>query len=252
MTEALYLNDSYLKEFEAKVIKSEAGKIILDKTAFYPESGGQPCDFGKLIKGNEEFSVTNVKKEAGEIIHHVGNAIISEHPKNQNGFFDIGKEDLQVGDEVKGIIDWQRRHKLMRMHTAAHILSAIFHLQTNALITGNQLGLDKSRIDFNTETFDREAIKEYFTAANDVVKWNLPIRAYTVPMEQIVNDKKLFKLAKGIPPGLKDVRIVEIEIFDKQADGGTHVNSTGEVGSIIFLDAENKGADNRRVYFKVE
>jgi Ser-tRNA(Ala) deacylase AlaX len=232
MTEALYLDDSYSKEFEAKVIKSESGKIILDKTAFYPESGGQPCDFGKLIKGNKEFLLTNVRKESGEIVHYT-------------------KDGLKEGDAVKGIIDWERRHKLMRMHTAAHILSAIINLQTNALITGNQLGIEKSRIDFDLETFDRAAIQDYFVAANDVVKWNLPISAYVVPMEQIANDKKLFKLAKGLPPGLKDIRIVEIESFDKQADGGTHVKSTEEIGKIEFIDAENKGANNRRVYFKL-
>ena len=235
MTEALYLNDAYLKEFEATVIKVEGNKIILNQTAFYPESGGQPCDFGKIIRkmDSKEFLIDTVKKENGEIVHYAS-------------------EGLKEGDEVKGIIDWTRRYKLMRMHTAAHILSAIINLQTNALITGNQLGTEKTRIDFDLATFDREALKEYFIAANDVVKWNLPITSYTIPAEQMLNDKKLCKLAKGIPPGLKEVRIVEIEIFDKQPDGGTHVKATGEVGQMVFLEAENKGADNRRIYFKLE
>jgi len=234
MTNALYLNDSYLKEFSAKVVKTENGKIILDQTAFYPESGGQLADNGKLIMNGEEFSISNVKKENGEIVHFAN------------------KEGLKEGDEIKGIIDWDRRYKMMRMHTAAHILSAIFHLQTNALITGNQLGLEKSRIDFNTENFDRQAFKDYFAAANDAVKWDLPIMVDVVPIDNIINDKKMFKLAKGLPPGLKEVRIVEIEMFDKQADGGTHVKFTKEVGKIELIDAENKGADNRRIYFKLE
>jgi len=241
MTDALYLTDSYLKEFSAKVVRAEGNKIILDQTAFYPGSGGQLADNGKLIRGNEEFTVIDVKKEAGsscagsesEIVHFVD------------------KEGLKENDEVKGAIDWERRYKMMRMHTAAHILSAIVNTQTGALITGNQLGLEKSRIDFNLENFNREEIKNYFQSANDIVKWDLPIMADVVSMDQIVNDKKMFKLAKGLPPGLKDVRIVEIEMFDKQADGGTHVKFTKEVGKIEFIDAENKGADNRRVYFKL-
>jgi len=258
MTNALYLNDSYLKEFSAKIIKAEGNKIILDQTAFYPEiigsdqatdpkglafqtcsgsasvCGGQLCDFGKLIRNNEEFNITDVRKENDEIVHYTD------------------KEGLKIGDEVKGIIDWDRRYKMMRMHTAAHILSAIINLQTGALITGNQLGLEKSRIDFNLAAFDREAFKDYFASANDAVKWDLPIMVDVYPVDQIINDKKLCKLAKGLPPNLKEVRIVEIEMFDKQADVGTHVKFTKEVGKIEMLDSENKGADNRCIYFKLE
>jgi misacylated tRNA(Ala) deacylase len=234
MTEVLYLNDSYIKEFDAKVLKNDAGKIILDKTAFYPESGGQPCDFGKLIKksDNSEFVVSSVKKEAGEIVHYT-------------------IDGLKQGDEVTGKIDWDRRYKLMKMHTAAHIVSAIINLQTNALITGNQLGLEKSRIDFDLENFDRNALKDYFTAANDAVKWDLPVVIHFTTRDALLNDKKLCKLVKGIPEGINEIRVVEINIFDKSACGGTHVKRTGEIGTIEFLDAENKGASHRRIYFKL-
>jgi Ser-tRNA(Ala) deacylase AlaX len=241
MTNALYLQDSYLQEFSAKVLEAEGNKIILDQTAFYPESGGQLADNGKLMRGDEEFSITNVRKGSGSADAQVQNEIVH--------FAD--KEGLKENDEIKGIIDWQRRYQMMRMHTAAHILSAIVNTQTGALITGNQLGLEKSRIDFDLENFNREEIKNYFQSANDIVKWDLPIMVDVVPMSSIINDKKLCKLAKGLPPGLKDVRIVEIEMFDRQADGGTHVKFTKEVGKIEFIDAENKGANNRRIYFKL-
>jgi misacylated tRNA(Ala) deacylase len=237
MTKALYMDDSYLKEFDAEIMKAEGSKIILDQTAFYPESGGQLHDEGKLIRleDNREFKVTNVRKESGEIVHYVD-----------------CENDLNAKDKVKGIIDWDRRYKLMRMHTAAHVLSAIINFQTQAMITGNQLGLDKSRIDFDLENFDKAQLEEYFRSANEIISWNLPLKVYTVSIDQMANDKKLCKLAKGLPPGLKEIRVVEIESFDKQADGGTHVKSVGEVGKIKLIDTENKGANNRRVYFSLE
>lgn len=234
MAEQLYLKDSYIKEFDAKILKSENGKIILDKTAFYPESGGQPCDFGKLVrKTGEEFPVTNVKKENNDIVHYITG-------------------ELKEGEEIKGIIDWERRYKLMRMHTAAHILATIINKLTGAMITGNQLNLERSRIDFDLENFNKEDIQSYFDAANDIIKWDLPIMIDIYSAEQVLNDKNLCKLAKGLPEGLKEIRVVEIEMFDKQACEGTHVKFTKEAGKMIFLDAENKGANNRRIYFKLE
>jgi misacylated tRNA(Ala) deacylase len=241
-TKALYLEDSYLKEWESQVIEisgeeEKQGKfIILDQTAFYPNSGGQPYDTGKIIRisNNEEFLVSYTGKFDGKISHEV------DH------------EGLKVGDKVKCILDWDRRFRLMRMHTAAHILSPIINMQTQALITGNQLGLDKSHIDFDLENFDREPFKDYIKSANEIITWNLPLKSYYVSSEQLANDKSLCKLAKGLPPDLKEIRIVEIESFDKQADGGTHVKSTSEVGKIIFLSADNKGAKRRRVYFTLE
>lgn len=234
MTQALYLNDSYLKEFDATVVKAEGKLVVLDKTAFYPESGGQLCDKGKLICNNNSYEVVFIKKKNGEIIH------------------ELDREGLKEGDVVHGIIDFERRHVMMRMHTAAHVLSAIINHVTKALITGNQLGIEKSRIDFNLENFDREQIKDFFVSANEIVKWDLPIKTYFLTRQEAEQDKKIFKLAKELPESIKEIRIVEIENFDKQADGGTHVKSTGEVGKIIFLDAENKGKSNRRIYFALE
>lgn len=234
MAKALYMDDCYLKEFEATV-KSVANKkyIVLDQTGFYPMSGGQPYDTGVMIRQRDgkQFIVVYVGKFNGEISH------------------EAAEEGLKQGDKVKCRINWDRRYKLMRMHTAAHIISAVFHKEACALITGNQLDLEKSRIDFNLDNFDREKIDEYIRKANDVVEQDLPIKIYTMQRIDAVKDSSLFKLAKALPETLQEIRIVEIEGFDRQADGGTHVKSTKEVGKIIFLKADNKGKANRRVYF---
>jgi len=237
MEEALYLNGCYLKEFEAEVKEVNNQKyIVLDKTAFYPKSGGQPQDTGKLIRqsDNKEFTVVFVGKFSSQISH------------------EVEEEGLKKGDKITGKINWERRYKLMRMHTAAHILSGIFHQKTGALITGNQLDLEKSRIDFSLENFDREKINEYITESNKIINQDLPIKIYTIPRSEAIKEPNLAKLAKGLPEGINNIRIVDIEGFDRQADGGTHVKSTKEVGKIAFLKAENKGKSNRRVYFTLQ
>jgi misacylated tRNA(Ala) deacylase len=233
MTKALYLEDSYLREFEAEVTKADGRYIVLNQTAFYPESGGQPTDTGVLIKDGEEFKVAFAKKIGSDISH------------------EVDKEGLKVGDKVKGIIDWDRRYLLMRYHTAAHVISGIFNKDCGALITGNQLNIDKGRIDFNLENFDREKMDEYFKKANELIKKDLKILVSYMPMEEAKKDPTLFKLASKLPPAVRELRIVEIEGFDRQADGGTHVKSLAEVGQLEFTKAENKGANNRRVYFRL-
>lgn len=232
---ALYMEDSYLKEFKSKVKSVKDGKfIILEQTCFYPNSGGQLHDTGIIKKDNQEFKVVFVKKFDGEISH------------------EVDQEGLQPGDEVHGTIDWDRRYKMMRSHTAAHIMSAVLYQETGALITGNQLGLDQTRIDFNLENFDREKLVETVGQANQIIKKALPVTIKFMPREQVEADPSLQKLHKGLPEGLKTFRIVEIKNFDIQADGGTHVKNTSEVGELEFIKAENKGAQRRRVYFKLK
>jgi len=235
---ALYMEDSYLREFEAKVVsvtKGGEGKffVVLDRTAFYPDSGGQPYDTGKMVKDGIEYPVVYVGKFSGKISH------------------EVPKEGLKEGDVIKGDVDWDRRYALMRMHTAAHIISEVFHKDSGAFITGNQLGLEKSRIDFSLENFDREKMREYFAKANEIVEKDLKVKMYFLPREEAMKIENVTKLANALPPKVKELRIVEIEGFDMQADGGTHVKSTKEIGKIEFLKAENKGKDNRRVYFRL-
>jgi misacylated tRNA(Ala) deacylase len=226
----LYLDDSYLKDFEAVVKSVKEDKfVVLDKTAFYPNGGGQPYDTGKI----GDHQVVFVGKFDGNISH------------------ELASPGLKEGDEVKCTIDWERRYKLMRSHTAAHILSAVFHKEASALITGNQLGLDKSRIDFNLEDFDREKMDEYFKIANELVEKDLPVTVSYMSREEADSDQTMFKLAKALPESIKTIRVVAIGDYDRQADGGTHVKSLKEVGPITFIKAENKGKNNRRVYFSL-
>ncbi|MFQ5647830.1 MAG: alanyl-tRNA editing protein AlaXM [Candidatus Aenigmatarchaeota archaeon] len=235
--EALYLADSYLKEFEATVKQVNDGKfIVLNQTAFYPSSGGQPHDTGVMVRESDgkEFKVVFTGKFSGQISH------------------EVDQEGLQPEDKVNCRLDWDRRYKLMRMHTAAHIISAILYKEAGALITGNQLDLDKSRIDFSLEHFDREKLIEYIQKSNEYVQRDLEVRISQMPREEVEQDPELVKLAKGLPPGIKVLRIVEIVGLDKQPDGGTHVKSLKEVGTIKFLKAENKGKNNRRMYYTLE
>ncbi len=230
--EALYMNDSYLKEFDAKVVSVKDDKyVVLDQTAFYPNSGGQPYDTGKMVRGDEEFPVVFVGKFSGQISH------------------EVGKPGLKEGDSVHCMIDWERRYKLMRMHTTAHIISTLINKETGAMITGNQLGLDQSRIDFSLEDFDREAFSNYIKLANEVVSRKLDVTATSMPRSEVEANPELCKLAKGLPPGIETLRMVKIGDVDIQPDGGTHVKNTSEIGKIELVKLENKGKNNRRLYF---
>ncbi|MEM4264020.1 MAG: alanyl-tRNA editing protein, partial [Candidatus Woesearchaeota archaeon] len=146
------MTNCYTKEFDATVTKADGKFIQLDRTAFYPESGGQLTDTGKLVRNGEEFKVVFVKKVGQDAVH------------------EVDKEGLKVGDKVHGVVDWDRRYLMMRYHTAAHVLSTVIYNETGANITGNQLGLDKSRIDFDLETFDREQLGSYEAKTNEILK----------------------------------------------------------------------------------
>ncbi|MBR9677366.1 alanyl-tRNA editing protein [Candidatus Woesearchaeota archaeon] len=235
MTKALYLYDCYLKEFDAKVLSVTDDKyVVLDQTAFYPSSGGQPHDTGVMLCDDVEYLVIYVGKFSGSISH------------------EVTKPGLKVGDTVHCKIDWNRRYTLMRYHTGSHVLIGFFSNELGAKITGNQLGVDRSRIDLNIQNFDRELFEKMIEKSNDLIKKDLPVKFYDMTREDVLKDPQLIKLAAGLPEGIKNLRIVEIEGFDKQPDGGTHLKSLKDIGTIKFLKADNKGANNRRFYFTLE
>ena len=235
MTKALYLEDSYLKEFQANVVKAIDGKyIVLDQTSFFPNSGGQLHDTGTLTTSDgRSAKVIFVKKFGEDISHEI-------------------EGDLKEGDKVTGKIDWDRRYIIMKMHTASHIISAIFHKEAKAKITGNQLGIEKSRIDFNLEDFDREKIQHYITLANQEISKGILVETFFLPREEAMKIPGVIKLAGALPPDIKELRIVKIGDVDIQADGGTHVKNTSEIGQIELLKLENKGKNNRRAYFTLK
>ncbi|MEK6837938.1 MAG: alanyl-tRNA editing protein AlaXM [Nanoarchaeota archaeon] len=234
MTQTIFLEDCYIKECEAAVIAAEGNKAELDKTVFCYEGGGQPSDNGKIVSSSgDDFAVVNVKKESGKIMHY------------------LDKEGLKTGDNVHCVIDWGRRHKLMRYHTAAHILSAVVNRRTGALITGNQISVDQARFDFDLENFDRAVVEECVKDANEAIKRNMTVKMYLMQREEAMKIPGVVKLAGALPPQIDKLRIVEIGDVDTQADGGTHVGNTSEIGRIEILKMENKGKSNRRVYFRL-
>lgn len=233
MTETIFFEDCYAKECDSAVVAAEGNKVELDRTIFCYQGGGQPSDTGKITSGGEGYAVVDVKKENGTIMHY------------------LDRPGLKSGDKVHCTIDWDRRHKLMRYHTAAHILSAIVNKKTGALITGNQIGVDQARFDFDLENFDREKMSEYVKDANDAIKRNMAVRMYFLPREEAMKIPGVVKLANALPPQVQQLRIVEIGDVDTQADGGTHVGNTSEIGQIEIIRMDNKGKSNRRVYFRL-
>jgi misacylated tRNA(Ala) deacylase len=238
--QALYLKDNYLKEAKAKVIKADKKFIVLDKTIFYPNSGGQPFDTGIMerVSDRTEFKVVYAGKFGEDISH------------------EVDKEGLKAGDEVECRIDWGRRYVFMRYHTADHVLTRVIMNETGARITGNQISPEKSRIDFDLEKFDKDAFLKYADAANTIIAKNLPVIKYFMPKEEAIKNPDLFQLKDRLPPDVKELRIVQIGpdgcAFDTSACGGTHLNNTSEIGRIEVIGAENKGAARRRIYFVVK
>jgi misacylated tRNA(Ala) deacylase len=231
MTKKLFWDDAYLKDFDARIVSVDGNQVVLDQTAFNPRGGGLVGDLGTL--GN--VKVLDTVKGVGDSIVHVVEQ----------------SAGLTAGSTVHGVLDWDRRHRIMRMHTSAHLLSSIFNKETGALITGNQIEPDKSRIDFSLENFDREKMLLHCKQANEAIEKNPPVKTYFLQREEAMKIPGIIKLAAAAPPDVKELRIVEIEGYDTQADGGVHVKALGEIIRIDPLKFENKGKSNRRLYFTI-
>lgn len=231
MTEKLYWSDAYMREFEATVEAIDANRLVLDRSAFCPRGGGLVSDTGMI----EGVKVLEVLKEGEKIIHMLSQPI----GPTANG-------------KVQGAIDWDRRHRIMRMHTAAHILSSVVNRETGALITGNQISPQESRVDFNLGEFDKEKMASYLEQVNEAVSRNIAVESFFMKREEALAVPGFVKLANAMPPALEVLRIVKIGDVDTQADGGVHVKNTAEIGTVVGLRTENKGKNNRRLYFTVE
>jgi misacylated tRNA(Ala) deacylase len=228
MTRRLFWEDAYLRSFTGTVVRVDGNRIVLDQTAFNPRGGGLVSDLGTL--GGSKL--VEAVKEDEEVFHVV-----------------VDPTPFREGAAVEGVLDWDRRYKIMRMHTTAHILSSIVHRETGALITGNQIAPDESRVDFSLEAFDRDKLADYIKMANEVVGRGVPVTSYFMNREQALGTPGLVKLANAMPPSAAELRIVQIGDVDTQADGGVHVANTREIGEIRAQRAENKGKNNRRLYF---
>ncbi|QGA54758.1 alanyl-tRNA editing protein AlaX [Sulfolobus sp. E5-1-F] len=235
MTEELYLKDSYIKEFEGRVVKIEGNYVTFDKTAFYPGGGGLENDTGFLInERGEKIDVYEVKRgENGEILHKIDQNV-----------------SLNVGEKVIGKINWERRYRMMRLHTASHIIAALAYNRFGALITGGHISPEQAKDDFNVE--NKEALIELINEANEIAKKGIELKIYFLPRDEALMIPAIVKLAGRNPPQIPIWRIVEIPGIDIQADGGPHVNNTKEIGEIVLLKIENKGKGRKRVYYTVK
>ncbi|MFH7903968.1 MAG: alanyl-tRNA editing protein AlaXM [Candidatus Aenigmatarchaeota archaeon] len=236
-TKLLYQEDSYIKEFEAKVLEINDKEVILDQTAFHNGSGGVEADNGYFYFNDEKYEVTAAKKDE-ETIH-----ILNREPI------------FKVGDTIKAEIDWEKRYRKMRLHTAAHIISALMYQKYKALVTGGNITIEYAKDDYSLNTDSENAkriFEEVINEANEIAKRGLEVKVYWLSREEALKIEGIVKLASRMPPNVEKLRIVEIEGIDIQADGGPHVKNTKEIGTIKLLKVENKGKDRKRVYFTVE
>ena len=239
MTQLIYQTDSYLKEFSAVVVSTDPQNraVILDRSAFYPGGGGQPCDFGTLEADGIRYPVEKVKKQGDDVLHFLG-----------------GAEPLPApGSASLGTLDWVRRYQLMRTHTALHILCGTVFRDYGAKVTGGDMDPLKGRMDFEFESMRGELVREIETAVNAEVGKNRAIRVNILPREEAFHIPDLIRTKINLlPEGILQVRTVEIVGLDLQADGGTHVANTSEVGVIKVTDYKSKGAINKRIYIEVQ
>ena len=238
MTQKLYLETPYEKQFEAEVVSVDENRVILSQSLFYPTSGGQPGDTGTLKASNQNFDIatTQKDKENDEVIH-----ILAE-----------GCPLPAVGDKVSGEIDWETRHKHMRMHTSMHLLCSLIE----GYATGGQIGAEKSRLDFDVPSgaYDKEELTEKLNA---LIEADHPITTSWITDEELEANPDLIRTMSVKPPmGSGKVRVVQIgaddNVVDFQPCGGTHVKSTGEIGRIRVSKIENKGKQNRRFHIVFE
>ena len=227
MTEELFRADAYARTCEAEVTAALDGGVCLDRTVFYCQGGGQPGDRGRLQLEGAALEVVDTVKDGGRILHHLAE----------------GSPMPAVGASLVAEIDWPRRHRLMRMHSAMHLLCAAIARP----VTGGQVGADRSRLDFDLQgaSIDKDEIAER------VAGWiaeDRPIRFMWIDADEFDARPELVKTMSVRPPATSGrIRLVEVAGVDLQACGGTHVRSTSEIGALHVGKIENKGRQNRRI-----
>lgn len=233
MTDLLYLNDSYQRAFDANVESvTDGGAVVLDQTAFYATGGGQPHDTGTLTDGLRVWRVTGVIKRGDDVLHMLEPA---DGPP-------------QVGTSVTGAIDWERRYRLMRTHTSLHVLCGVVFREFGARVTGGSMDIDKARMDFELEDLNPERVALIERTANEVIQSGRDVSWRTLPRDEAFQIPDLIRTKINLlPEGITRVRVVEIEGLDLQADGGTHVRNTVEVGGLRVTGTRSKGRINKRL-----
>jgi len=233
LTRELFLHDAYLKEFEAGVVKLDGREVTLDATAFYPGGGGQPPDKGRLGVGPVQAAVVDVRREGGGVVHVLDRPI------------------PETVKDLRGELDWERRFAHMRHHTALHVLSGVIWKNFGAKVTGGQMRSDRARMDFSFPgEWTADVVGEIERLTNEALAEERPVKVYELPREEALGNPDLIRTQVNlVPERVKTIRIVEIEGLDTQADGGTHVANTREVGPLEITGHKSKGRQNKRIEF---
>ena len=235
MTKILCYEDSYLQEFEGTVTDLIDSGVVLDRTSFYPGGGGQPCDTGVIEWDGESSQIYQVSKIEGKLVHKVNGPI------------------PDLGSSVKGRIDWVKRYQLMRTHTALHILCGVVWRDFGAQVTGGNMTPLQARMDFELKEMSSRFASDIEMLINQEVAAERDIKVSNLPREEAFKIPDLIRMKiNKLPPAISEVRIVDISGLDLQADGGTHVRNTGEVGKIRVVGHESKGRINKRLRIVVE
>jgi len=232
VTELLYLRDAYMREFDATVTKIDAAssRVALDRTAFYPTGGGQPHDTGSL----EGVAVVDVRKEGDDVWHTLDASLPA------------------VGQSVHGVVDWQRRHQLMRTHSAMHVLCGVIWNEWGNAVTGGNMEPLEARMDFEFDPLPEGFAARVQELVNDEIGADRPIEISFLPRGTALTDADLIRTKVNlIPESVSEIRVVDIVGLDKQADGGTHVHSTGEIGRLEVVKTESKGKGNKRIRVRI-
>jgi misacylated tRNA(Ala) deacylase len=233
MTEELFSDDSYTREFKAHVVRLDGRELILDRTAFYPGGGGQPADKGSIGIGPVRANVVDARREGGNVVHVLDTAI------------------PDTVRDLKGTLDWERRYAHMRYHTALHVLSGVIWRNFEAKVTGGQMRTDRARMDFSFPgEWTAGVVTEIERLTNEALAEDRPVKVYELERGEALADPDLIRTQVNlVPERVKRIRVVQIEGLDTQADGGTHVANTSEVGEMGITGHKSKGRQNKRIEF---
>ena len=235
MTDLLCYADSYVRELDATVISATPKGVVLDRTVFYPGGGGQPSDTGELTAGPDSYTVRKLSRVDGQLVHELEGAPPAE------------------GTSVRGRIDWERRYRLMRTHTALHILCGVVWRDYGAQVTGGDMKPLSARMDFELEQMSAGFAAEIEARVNEEIEAARDVEIGSLSREEAFSNPDLIRTKINLlPPAVREVRTVNIVGLDLQADGGTHVANTSEVGHVRVVGHESKGRINKRLRIRVD
>jgi misacylated tRNA(Ala) deacylase len=237
MTEKIYAVDSYEQRMEASVMRADVddGRVLLDRTVFYPGGGGQPHDTGYLSIGDDRLDVVRVTADTDGVWHWIEGSLPA------------------VNTSVRGVIDWERRYNLMRTHTAMHALCGVIWNRFHSPVTGGNMQPGAGRLDFDLPEWNADQIPIIETELNAQLARRRDVEVSFLPRNAADEDPSLIRTKVNLlPEGIQEVRVIDIVGLDRQADGGTHVSDTGQVGRITIPKAENKGRGFRRIRIQLE